>query len=243
MKQKTSQIIFILLFIGLSIIYYYNLFGDSGVDKIFLTLSTFLFALFTGFFISRQAGRYGEIRKLTANFDGIMSSIYRTFGHFGTQAQQKAGEIIKNHYQMIVKDGWDYPFTHKTSTLTDLHHLIENTVKRKGTGGVKAAATTRMISGLHDAQKTRKNMVALREERIPNFQWVLIYILTIILILTVSAIPSAYLLLGSIIKAAFIMSIFVVIVLLKKLDELKLFAGNIREHSAQDVVDIIEDKK
>jgi len=243
MKQKTLQFIFILLFAGLSAIYYYDLLGDNSVDKIFLTLSTFLFALFTGFFISRQAGRYSEIRKLTANFDGNMSSVYRAIGHFGAEAQQKVGEIIKNHYQMIVKEGWDYPFTNKTSTLTDLHHAVGDIVKKEGTDGIKGATTTRIILALHDEQKIRKNMVALREERIPGFQWVLIYLLTSILILTVSTIPSAYLWLGSIIKAAFIIAVLVVVVLLKKLDELKLFAGNIGEHSAQDVVNIIEGRK
>jgi len=243
MNQKILQTISILLFAGLSMAYYNNLFGDDSVDKIFLTLSTFLFALFTGFFISRQAGRYGEIRKLTANFDGNMSSVYRASGHFGVGAQQKIGDIIKNHYQMIVKNGWDYSFTHKTSTLTDLHYLIGDTVKKEGTDGIKGATITRIILALHDEQKIRKNMVALREERIPGFQWMLIYILTAILILTVSTIPSAYVLLGSVIKAAFIMSVLVVIVLLKKLDELQLFAGNIGEDSARDVVDIIEGKK
>lgn len=86
-------------------------------------------------------------------------------------------------------------------------------------------------------------MVALREERIPAFQWMLIYLLTAILMLTVSTIPSALLLLGSIIKAAFIISVLIVAVLLKKLDELRLFEGTIGEHSAQDVVEIIDGKK
>ena len=86
-------------------------------------------------------------------------------------------------------------------------------------------------------------MVALREERIPGLQWVLIYVLSIILILTVSTISSAFLLLGSAIKAAFIVSVLMVAVLLKKLDGLKLFEGVIGEHSARDVVAIIEGKK
>jgi len=243
MKQKTLSCILILLFVGLSTAYYYNVFAGNEVDKTFLTLSTFLFALFTGFFISRQASRYSEIRKLTADFDGNMSGVYRMFGHLGKETQKKSGNIIKDYYKKIVKNGWDYAFTHKTRTLTDLHQLLEDTITKHGSDGIKSTAASRIAVGLQDQQKVRKNMVALREERIPGFQWMLIYLLTAILILTVSTIPSESLLLGSVIKAAFIVSVLMVAVLLKKLDELKLFEGIIGEHSAQDVVEIIEGKK
>ena len=86
-------------------------------------------------------------------------------------------------------------------------------------------------------------MVALRDERIPKFQWALIYLLTLILILTVSIIPSQALLLGSVIKSAFIMSVLVVTILLRQLDKLQLFSGKIGENSAKDVIDIIKGVK
>jgi hypothetical protein len=243
MKQKMLPITLFILFAILSVAYYYDIFGSNDTDKIFLTLSTFLFALFTGFFISRQATRYSEIRKLTADFDGNMSGIFRLFEYFGDKAQRESGEIIKNYYKKIVENSWDYAFTHKTTTITDLHHLTEKTINKNGNDGIKGVATSRIIVGLQEQQKTRKNMVALREERIPKFQWMLIYLLAAILIVTVSAIPSAFLLLESIIKAAFVVSIFMIVVLLKKLDKLKLFEGIIGEHSAMDVVDIIAGKK
>jgi len=94
------------IFVVLVFLYYYDVAGVQEIDKIFLTLSTFLFALFTGFFISRQARRYGDIRKLTSSFDGVMSATYRAFGHFGNEAQKKVGEIIANHYKMIIDQGW-----------------------------------------------------------------------------------------------------------------------------------------
>jgi len=243
MQQKTLSAVFILLFAGLVAVYYYDVFNSSETDKTFLTLSTFLFALFTGFFISRQAGRYSEIRKLTADFDGNMSGVYRLFGHLGNEAQKKSGDIIKDYYKKIIQKGWDYAFTHKTTTLIDLHLLLEQTLTKQGGDGMKGVSASRIAVGLQEQQKVRKNMVALREERIPKFQWTLIYLLTTILMLTVSSIPSANLLLGSVIKAAFIVSVLMVAVLLKKLDRLMLFEGIIGEHSAQDVVEIIEGKK
>jgi len=243
MKQSFVQVSLVILFVVLSTVYFYDVISVEEIDKTFLTLSTFLFALFTGFFISRQATRYGNIRKLTADFDGLMSSTYRSFGHYSEAAQKELGEIIKRHYKSTVEGGWDFHIQNKSTTLIDLHNLTEKTVNEVGSDGVKGAITTRIMLGLHEAQKIRKNMVALHDERIPNFQLSLIYILTAILIITVSTIPSVGLFLGSIVKSAFIVSVVVVVVLLKKLDSLQLFAGGIGEKSAQDAIDIIDGKK
>lgn len=242
MKNKILNILLIIVFVALAIFYYNNSFGKE-VDKTFITLSTFLFALFSGFFISRQSGRYGEIRKLTADFDGTMSALYRAMGHFGEDTQKKTGEIVKNHYENILKHGWDYPFMNKTTTITDLHKLMEETIKINGLDGIKSSVATRNMLGLQDLQKIRKNLVALREERIPMFQWLLVYIVALILITTVSTLMSESLLLSSLIKSAFVVSVLVAIILLKQLDSLKLFSGSIGENSARDVVNIISGKK
>jgi len=243
MKQAGLQFSLVGIFIIVGLLYYSDVIKFPEIDKTFLTLSTFLFALFTGFFITRQATRYGDIRKLTANFDGVMSSIYRAYQHYGKGSQKKIGEIVANHYKKCIGRGWDYHLQNKSSTLTDIHNLTEETVNEVGDDGVKGAVTTRIILGLHDAQKIRKNMVALHDERIPTFQMTLIYLLTAILVVMVSTIPSAGLILGSLVKSAFITSVIVVVLLLRKLDSLELFAGGIGEKSAQDVVNIIEGKR
>ena len=86
-------------------------------------------------------------------------------------------------------------------------------------------------------------MVSLREERIPIFQWLLILIIAAILIVTVSTITSVSSWVISLIKAAFVSSVFVAVILLRQFDNLKLFSGKIGEFSAQDVINIIEGKK
>jgi len=245
MKNYLIQIFVAVFFVALSVAYY-SLTADifSNVDKIFLTLATFLFSVFTGFFISRQGTRYSEIRKLMADLDGMMSSIYRVSGHMGEEFQKAVGEVIVAHYKPMIATGeWDYSFTHKTSTLTDLHRLLKKNADEKGLDGIKSAATGNILGSLHTAQLTRKNMVALREERVPAFQWILIWIIAIIVFFAVSAIPSVGFAIGSMIKAAFISSVLVVIIMLEKLDKLRLFEGRIGAHLAQDVVDIIEGKK
>lgn len=244
MKNYLAQFSIIVFFLLLAFAYYLIPDDKIIVDKTFLSLSTFLFAIFAGFFISRQGTRYSDIRRLMADFDGTMSSTYRAAGHFDEETQKEVGEIIIAHYKPILESGeWDYSFTHKTSTLTNLNLLFNKSIKEKGMEGIKGPAITRIFLGFHGAQLIRKNLVSLREERVPGFQWILIYIITIVLFLAVSAIPSKSLIIGSLIKSAFISSIFVVIIMLKKLDKLELFEGNIGAHSAEDVINIIEGKK
>lgn len=244
MNTYIARIFILTTFIVLTFVYYFIPDLNLNVDKVFLTLSTFLFTILAGFFVSRQSSRYSDIRRMMADFDGIMSSVYRNSSYFGEDTQKEVGEIIVAHYKPIIESKeWDYSFTHKTSTITNLHNLLKKTVSEKGTDGIKGSVAGNIVSALHSAQLIRKNMVSLREERVPSFQWFLIYVITIVLFMAVSIIPSVGLLTGSVIKSAFIVSVFVVIMMLKKLDKLQLFEGAIGAHSAQDVIDIINNKK
>lgn len=239
----TRTLVIILLFGLLFGAYYLGIIEDFNTDKTFITLSTFLFALFTGFFISRQAGRYADIRKLTASFDGHLSATYRAFGHFTGEAQKNAGAILEKHYGLILEHGWDYPLREKTTTLTDLHHVIDDAVAAEGTEGARAATIVRLITSLDGAQLDRKNMKALHQERIPYLQWLLLWILAAILVLTVSTLPSEGEIFESLIKAAFVLSTGMALFLLRELDTLKLFGSNIGSASAQDVLDTIQERK
>ena len=86
-------------------------------------------------------------------------------------------------------------------------------------------------------------MVALHKERIPQFQWVLVYFLAAILLLTVSTISSESYLLGAVLKGAFSSTVIFVLVLLHEFDRLKFFETTIGEYSAKDVLDIIAGTK
>jgi len=232
------------IFASLILLYYFVAFFTQEIDKVFLTIATFLFAIFAGFFISRQGARYSSIREKIATFDGNMSTIYRVSGHLGTDAQAQVGEIIKAHYKKILESkSWDYHFTHKSSTLTSLHGFLEKTIGSKTLVSLQNMALAQIFGSLRDAQLVRKNMVALYQERIPRFQWVLISFLATILLLVLLSIPSYHALFNSLLKSAFTFAIIVVVILLYQLDRLQFFEGTIGETSAQDVVSIIDGKK
>lgn len=233
-----------LLFIFLSFAYYFSSLSTPEMNEVFLTISTFLFSIFAGFFISRQGGRYSIIREQIAKMDGEISNIYRHFQHFGKEAQEKAKNIIKKDYDIILrKHNWDYNFAKKSTTITSLHELISDISKNKKNTDVQKQAIERIMQSLASLQVIRKMMIVLRQEIIPKFQWILLIALAIILFITVSLIPSYLNLIGAILKGAFASSILFVFILLKKLNKLELFEKTVGEESAQDVVDIFKGKK
>lgn len=243
MKNIISELFITILLIFLAIIYFHLEMFES-IDGVFISISTFLFTIFSGFFVSRQGSRYSSIRDKNASLDAKFSTIYRFAQHLKEPAQKEIGDIILNHYNTeLDSHQWDYSITHKTTTLTDIHKVIDRVGRDSKLSNIESAAIGRITFALSGAQDTRKELVALVEERIPRFQWGLMVLFTLILLSAVSSIHSVGMLIPSILKAAFAASIVSVVIILHNLDTLNLFEGTIGEHSAQDVIDIIKGKR
>lgn len=223
--------------------YTYNLRGEF--DKIFVSLATFLFTIFTGFFISNQTQRYSKIRDTLSQYDGKMSGMYRAAMLYGSKDQAIIGVIIKTYYQRIVESNtWDYHFCNKSTTITDLHTALSAiTSNREKLTELEKQSAGRITSALMDLQVLRKQLVVLREERIPPFQWFLIILFGITLITTVTFIPSQGFFIGSFLKSSFLVSIVSVILILRNFDNLQFFEGRVGGHSAEDVMGIIDGGK
>ncbi len=238
------QIFLLGLFFCLSIVYYIFDFGGGNTDKVFITITTFFFSIFSGFFITRQGTRYTKIREIISTFDGKMSSVYRVSGNIAVSIQEKIGKVIQNHYNKILETkSWDYHFVNKSSTITDIHNILEVDIGSNKQESLRNQSVGRVLANLNDCQVLRKNMVMLSQERIPEFQWFLIFFFVFILLVTISVIPSFGFFLGSILKSAFVVSIISVVFILYNLDNLHLFENFIGENSAKDVVDIIKGSK
>jgi hypothetical protein len=241
-KRVQFRYVVVILFAALFLLYYSFNFG-SEFDTVFLTIATFTFAIFTGFFISRQGARQASVRDKMTELDGNLSFVYRAFGHFSKDSQKRIGDVLRQHYsgQLESKD-WAFYFTKRSALLTDIHSeldkIMETEVFQK-----KSHAVNRIMAGLLEAQKIRKGLVALNEEKIPVAQWLLIYLLTFILLVTVSLLPSQQEILPSVLKAAFSTAVIFVLVILAQFDNLSFFERSVGEHSAQDVLDLIEGKK
>lgn len=243
-KNTETQILLTLVFIVLSFLYYMVPIGGASTDKIFITITTFFFSIFTGFFITRQGNRYTKIREIISSYDGKMSGIYRVAGNISPDIQSRIGDIIANHYRKIIEtESWDYHFTHKSSTIADIHKVLEDKIGGNKQETLRNQAVGRVLANAGDCQVLRKNMVMIYQERIPSFQWFLIIFFILILLATISVIPSFGFILGSILKSAFVVSILSVGIILHNLDNLHLFEKFIGKNSAEDVLSIIEGSK
>jgi hypothetical protein len=243
MKPNKDIFIILLLFIFFTAIFYNFSIKIETDFKLFLTIATFLFAIFSGFFISRQGDRYDNIRNSLTQFDGNISFIYRAAGHF-SKIQNFMATILKKHYQPIFKfKSWSYPFTHKTSTLTDIHLLWDNATQKKKLTKIQESALTQTLVALRQCQRLRKSMIALYQERVPFSQWFILSLLTLVILFSLLLIPSELEILNSMLKGTFGATLVFVLIFLKRLDHLEFFGGMIGENSAEDVLDIIKGKK
>lgn len=242
--RNISQYLILILFFILAYGYYRFDFGAGDTDKIFITITTFFFSIFTSFFITRQGARYTKLRETISTYDGKMSGIYRVAGNLSVEMQKKIGEVIKDHYQIILqKKEWNYHFIHKSSTISKIHEMVEVEIGSNKVEALRNQALGRILTNLADCQVLRKNMVMLHQESIPAFQWLLIFLFVFILLATITVVPSAGFLLGACLKAAFVVAILSVILILHNLDDLHLFEKFIGENSAADVVETIEGVK
>ncbi|MCF7843754.1 hypothetical protein K9M47_02555 [Candidatus Gracilibacteria bacterium] len=243
-KENTTQILLLTIFVIFSYVYFKLPQAIPQVDKIYITITTFFFSIFTGFFVSQQMSRYSKIRSVISNFDGRMSGIYRASENISKDVMDSIGKIISKHYKKMMKEGeWNYHLTHKSNTMASIHTILEEKVGDAKVEGLRAQALGKVLNNLSDCEVSRKSMVMLYQERIPAFQWFIITFFILVLILVVSAIPSQGLILESILKSAFCVSILSVASILYHLDNLHLFEDFIGENSAQDVLDLIKGKK
>ena len=243
-RENFTQVLLIVILVIFAHLYYTLPTFLPDIDKIYITITTFFFSIFTGFFVSQQMARYAKIRETISQFDGHMSSMYRSSENVNKEVQHHVGEIIRNHYEAMIKsEEWDYHLTHKSNTITSIHTLLEEKVGNASIETLRGHALGKIVDGLSECEIYRKKMVMLCQERIPAFQWFIITFFTCILILAVSAIPSQGLALQSILKAAFGVSILSIASILHHLDNLHLFEHFIGEHSAKDVIDLIDGKK
>jgi len=171
MKNSNFKYGIILLYIIIFVFFYYYPIQIKTVNNIFLTISTFLFTIFTGFFISRQGSRYTKIREIVANFDGEMSALYRYAGYFSKDFSEKIGSIIKKHYQTILDhNAWDYHFVNKSETITNIHEVMQNSLKDQNLPSLTNQAVTNIFRSLGNLQMLRKQMIMLHQEHIPKFE-------------------------------------------------------------------------
>lgn len=233
----------LLILIPICTVFFYAIPLTYELDRIYLTTVTFLFSIFTGFFITQQARRFQAIREATTSFDGKVTNIFRTSSHISAELQQEIASILTKHYTTILDSKqWDHYYVKRSETLQNIHQALDTYVDDKNVTKISNQALGSIIKGLDACQQVRKRVLALREEVIPKEQWLLITFFALILLASVSVLPSYGEVLPSIIKASYIASITAVLFILYRLNSLNYSETLMGEHSAQDVLGVIRNQ-
>lgn len=235
-----SIIIFVIIYSIFTFKVQFSLDNSSNISNIIVG-TTFFFALFIGFFITRQNDRYSSINDQLTSTDGYFSYLYRVTG-LVPRIQKEVREIIREHYTKILESGnLAYHVMNPSNTLTKITSVLAGITEDEINAPASGAAWGFLFEVIADLQLLRKKTLNLYQEKLVPFQWAIVYILAVLLVVSFNFVQSA-LLLVSILKIVFGTAVFISIILLKQLDDLTLFGKTAGMRSVQDTLRIIDEK-
>lgn len=202
--------------------------------ELILTVSTFLFAIISGFYISRLATRYDEIRNLIASEDASFLCLYKTAQMFGRTFAKRIANLMDAYY--IVS--YDHSLSDPAYKQSAKYYLAlwdaVSSVKTKEPAGVYEA----MINQLVDIEKDRNASAAIASERLSPAQWGMLILLSLIILVSVFDLvqPHWYIQFSVVLFS----TILVLIVLLTRdLQRLMIGGKALLEESGQEVLEFI----
>jgi len=227
-------------FIALIVIIFADLFlpkfGNSTDVEIILTLSTFLFAILSGFVISRLTSRYDGIRNNVGSEDSILLSLYKTSQHISKKHSGKMAELIDKYYIL------SYDFTLSNAhlaykkTAPVLIEMWDEQMKidiQKNSSAYQAIVT--QLTTLED----KRNMASVTSaERLGIGNWIILLTLAMIILVSVFYIR-ADLLYTHFITIALSTVLVLIILIIRDLQNLMLGGTSLLEESGQEVLNII----
>ncbi len=207
-----------------------------------IILSTvFFFALFSGFFITRQNDRYCKIMEAISNSDGLFSYLYRVSG-LVPRIQKEVREIIRDHYTKIMEsNNWAYHILRPSVTITRLTKTFGKVSDEESSRPAVSTSYEVIWHAILNLQSVRKKIIVLYNEKLLPFQWALIYVLGGILVVSFNLIPSSSIFVDMT-KIVLGIAVFLVIILLKQLNDLSIFGKDFSKKLARDIFRIIDEK-
>ncbi len=191
---------------------------DRLIDiEIFLTVSTFLFGIFSGFFIANRWGRYSRMKTLLTNETGDLISIYKISKLIGNNFSKKISDIIDNYLIETFKYEV-YEYHEKTEKF--FYEIFNQIEKIKPKTHQQKEATGLIMWQLKDMPRDREELFLLGRSKMPKFMFPIIWFLAFVIIfclfyIRISTIAS------SIITILLSTCVVLVILVLRDLNNLK----------------------
>lgn len=206
--------------------------------ELILTISTFLFAIISGFYISRLATRYDQIRNLIASEDASFLCLYKTAQMFGSTFAKRMANLMDAYYIVSYDHSLSDP-AYKQSAKYYLALWDEvRTVKKKEPAGAYEA----MMSQLVDIEKDRNASAAIASERLSPAQWGMLILLSVIILVSVFDLiqPHWYIQFSVVLFSAILV---LILLLTRDLQKLMIGGKALLEESGQEVLEFIGKKR
>jgi len=201
---------------------------------IILTISTFLFAIFSGFFISRLNGRYDKIDDIISVEDSYWISFYRTAGLLGKDFQKKVAENMDKYYIVA----YDFPdVDYYKSNAKHINDIYNDLAKIKK-GNESNVIYDHLISYLSSIEECRKKTAVYVLERMTTGQWVVLILLSIIIIFSMYYIRTASMY-SDTVTVILSTSLILVLLTLRDLQNRMLLGKKVLTESGQEVFDMM----
>ncbi len=205
--------------------------------EIIISISTFLFAILAGFFISRLSSRYDKVRELITAEDASLLSFYLASKIYGKKFAGEVSEIIDRYYITC------YDYVVSGAYKQTLPYLLKLWKKLEEIRKYRAESTYQVLCGnLNDLEKSRKESSAIHEEKMGFGQWVILISLSIIIVGGLFIIRENSLLSKGI-TLLLSSTIVLVLLIIRDLNNFMLGGKPLTEESGQDVLEAIGKKR
>jgi len=216
--------------------------GPSEDVRIILTVSTFLFAILAGFFISRLNNRYNKIIESTSIEDSYFLSLYEVSTLISKSFSKRIGKLIDNYY--ILAYDFDAGKYYKSSSKYFLAIYDEmRLIFKKIYSGKKSRPSDspfgRILIYMGKIEEARNKSAVLVLEKLRKGQWAILFFLGAIIIFSIFylKVPQLY---SQVITVLLSTSIVLVLLILRDLQNLRIGTGeSLLAESGQEVFEFI----
>ncbi|NQV12010.1 hypothetical protein HQ524_01475 [Candidatus Uhrbacteria bacterium] len=203
----------------------------SGVETT-LTVSTFIFAILAGFYLSRSNNRYDAMRGVTVTEDAIWLSFYHSSKFYGKAFTNKMRKIIDKYYMVSVELELGQNYMATAPFLTEAFDALV-ALKFKN-DGKKENVIDDMVIMLLEIEKNRNSASIMSKEKMGTGQWAIMVIITMVIFVALFYFKSAEIF-SLVTTTLFAGSLILVLLVMRDLQNFRLGGRRVLYESAQEI--------
>ena len=209
--------------------------GPSNEVEIVLTVSTFLFAILAGFFISRLNSRHDEIRQIVGREDATMLSFYKTAETCNKKLAEELKGILDNYYVIIYDFKMsDYPYKQTSKYFIQLWDTVNKYHNKKK----DESAYSQLLYLLAEIEEARNSAAVVVTERMTVGQWWALIVLAAVVLFSIFYLKSSAIY-SHVITVLLSTVLVLVLLIMRDLENLFLGGQTVLEESGEEIFEFI----